>query len=88
MSGLNYLSEREWAVYTIEKELQVLERLSPARAAFSGEEMKVLHQSLAQLQQIVSDLDKDAGENELPTWLQRKPAFSPTGGSESGKSVA
>ena len=88
MSGLNYLSEREWAVYTIETELQNLERMVSAREAFSVEELTVLRRSLARLNQIMSDLDEDAGEDGLPAWLQRKPAISPTGSSKSGQSAA
>ena len=88
MSGLNYLSEREWAVYTIDKELQILQRLTAAREAFSGEELMVLRRSLARLSQIVSDLDENVGEDSRPAWLQRKPAISPTGNSENGKSAA
>jgi hypothetical protein len=37
MNGLNYLSEREWVVFTIEEELGNLERLTaPMSAASSG----------------------------------------------------
>ncbi len=72
MSRLNYLSEREWVVYTIEEELQNLERLAPAHEEFSKEELMALRQSLARLNHIVSDLNKDVGEEKLPPWLQKK----------------
>jgi len=72
MSRLNYLSERECVVYTIEEELGNLERLAPPREAFSDEELNALRQSVVRLSRFVSNLERDDGDERLPHWLQRK----------------
>jgi hypothetical protein len=82
MSGLNYLSEREWVVFTIEEELNNLEYLAPSRQQFSTLELEVLRESLVRLSRIVTNLDKGAEEQLLPRWLQRKPPNAPTGAAD------
>jgi len=77
MSRLNYLSEREWVVYTIEEELNNLERLEPAREAFSNDELDALRQSAIRLNRFVNNLERDADEEPLPHWLQRKSPDTP-----------
>jgi len=90
MSRLNYLSEREWVVYTIEEELDNLERLAPPRDAFSTEELNALRQSAVRLNRFVSKLDSGADEEPLPHWLQRKPSHTPADedDDDDGKSAA
>jgi len=73
MSGLNYLSEREWVVFAIEEELGNLERLAATRLEFSDLELDVLHRSLVRLNRVVTNLDGGAEKEPLPHWLQRKP---------------
>ncbi len=77
LSRLNYLCEREWVVYTIEEELGKLERLNPAREAFSEEELNALRQSLIRLNRFLSNLESDADDKPLPHWSQRKSPGTP-----------
>ena len=88
MSRLNYLSEREWVVYTIEEELHNLERLAPRRDAFDAEELNALRECAIRLNRFVSNLDSDADEEPLPHWLRRKPSGAPTGEADDGGNSA
>ena len=87
MSGLDYLSERQWVIYTIEEELGNLERLVASRQQFNHDELNILADCQIRLNGILAALASGPGEEPLPAWLQRKEEAAPGQLTEKRKSA-
>lgn len=87
MPNLFYPGENEWTAYTIEEELDKLERLALAQKPFSDEEMESLGHCVVRLNRIAAGLATGAGEEKLPDWLQRTRASTGTSISGTSKSA-
>lgn len=72
MSGLDYLSEREWIISTIEEELGRLERLVADGERLSPQDLNILAECRARLEGIFATLAKAPADEPLPPWLRRK----------------
>ena len=72
MSGLDYLSEREWVIFTIEEELGRLERLIAGGERLRPQDLEILAQCQARLQRMLAMSAGVSADEPLPAWLRRK----------------
>ena len=87
MSGLDYLSEREWVIFTIEEELGRLERLVAGGERFGHQDFKILADCRTRLDRVLTTLTNATAEEPLPDWLRRKDALSEEGPSNKQRSA-
>ena len=72
MSGLDYLSEREWVIFTVEEELGRLERLIAGGERLNPQDLEILTQCQTRLECMLAMTASAPADEPLPAWLRRK----------------